>query len=75
MESKGVSIIITAYNTADYIEECLDSIYDQSWFKKHRNWEVLLGVDHCKETLKKVVSIMEKYPNFRVFYMIENVGT
>jgi glycosyltransferase involved in cell wall biosynthesis len=75
MESKGVSIIITAYNTANYIEECLDSIYDQSWFKKHRNWEVLLGIDHCKETLKKVVSIMEKYPNLRVFYMVENVGT
>lgn len=75
MENKGISIIITAYNTANYIEECLDSVYAQTWFKKRKKWEVLVGIDHCKETLAKVHDVMEKYPNIKVFYMFKNVGT
>ena len=31
---KGVSIILTAWNTQDYIKECLDSIMKQTFFKK-----------------------------------------
>lgn len=75
MKNDGISIIITAYNTADYIEECLNSIYTQTWFKKSENWEVLIGIDHCEKTLNKMQDIMHKYPNLRIFYMNENVGT
>lgn len=75
MKNEGVSIIITAYDTADYIEECLDSIYAQTWYKKSKEWEVLVGIDHCEKTLGKMKDIMHKYPNLRVFYMTENVGT
>lgn len=75
MKNEGVSIIITAYDTANYIEECLDSIYAQTWFKKAEEWEVLVGIDHCEKTLGKMKDIMYKYPNLRVFYMTENVGT
>lgn len=75
MKNDGVSVIITAYHTADYIEECLDSISNQTWFKTHDEWEILVGIDHCEETLKKVKSIMHKYTHLRVFYMDENVGT
>jgi glycosyltransferase involved in cell wall biosynthesis len=71
----GISIIVTAYNTQDYIEECLDSIYAQTWFSSHKNYEVLLGIDHCEETLKKVKSIMSKYSNMQVIYMDKNYGT
>lgn len=50
MKNEGVSIIITAYDTANYIEECLDSVYAQTWCKKVEEWEVLVGIDHCEKT-------------------------
>lgn len=73
--SEGISICLTAWKTADYIEECLDSIENQSWFKTHDNFEVLLGIDACEETLAKVKTIMHKYRNLKVCMMNENVGT
>lgn len=75
MKGSGISIIITAYNTEKYIEECLDSIVRQSWFIDNNEWEILVGIDHCEKTLKKMKSIMGNYKNLRVFYMAENVGT
>ena len=71
----GVSVCISAYDTAEYIEECLDSIYDQSYFLTNDNWEVLVGIDCCEQTLLKVKSIMHKYKNIRVFMMDSNKGT
>lgn len=72
---KGVSVILTAWKTQDYIEECLDSVYKQSFFKKNDNYEVLLGIDGCEKTLNKVKGIISKYPGLKVFYFKENVGT
>lgn len=71
----GVSVIISAWNTAEYIEECLDSVSNQTWFKNHENWEILLGIDACEKTLSKVKEIMKKYKNMKVVMMNENVGT
>lgn len=71
----GVSICISAWHTEKYIEECLDSVYAQSWFKENDNWEVLIGIDGCETTLAKIKGIMYKYKNLRVFMMDENVGT
>lgn len=73
--NNGVSVCISAYQSQDYIEECLDSVYTQTWFNDHSNWEILLGIDGCLETLKKVKTIMHKYKNLRVFVMDDNVGT
>lgn len=73
--SEGISICLTAWKTADYIEECLDSIENQTWFKTHDNFEVLLGIDACEETLAKVKEIMHKYRNLSVYMMDKNVGT
>jgi len=50
----GLSIIISAYNSSDYIIECLNSIRHQMYFHNHNNYEILLGVDHCESTLKTV---------------------
>lgn len=72
---EGVSVCLTAYNAQDFIEETLDSIEKQTWFKKHDNWEVILGIDGCMDTLKKVRSIMKKYRNLRVLMMNSNCGT
>ena len=72
---EGVSICLTGYKVQNFVEETLDSIMEQTWFKKHNNWEILLGIDYCYETLKKVHEIMGKYKNLRVFMMEKNMGT
>ena len=61
--------------TSAYIEECLDSVSNQTWFKNHNNYEILLGIDGCNETLDKVKEIMHKYKNIKVMMMDKNVGT
>lgn len=71
----GVSVCISAWKTAEYIEECLDSVSAQTWFKDNDNWEILLGIDGCEETLAKVKEIMHKYKNLKVMMMDKNVGT
>lgn len=71
----GISIIITAYEMEKYIKETLDSIAEQTYFKKNDNWEIIIGIDGCNKTLKYVHSIMENYKNLRVFMMEENKGT
>lgn len=75
MGTEGITVIITAYNTEKYIEETLDSVANQTWFKSHDEWEILLGIDHCEYTLSKIKEIFHKYKNLRVFYTRENVGT
>lgn len=71
----GITIFITAYQSQDYIEECLNSVANQTWFKNNDNWEILVGVDGCKLTLNKILSIKDKYKNLRVFMMNSNAGT
>jgi len=70
-----VSIIITAYKTKDYIEECLDSIENQTYFINNDNYEILVGIDGCQETLDKLLEIRHKYRNLRIFMMKSNMGT
>lgn len=65
-----LSIIITAYNTQNYIEKCLKSIEEQTL---NIDYEILLGIDHCHKTLEVVKSLDIK--NLRIFWMKENVGT
>jgi glycosyltransferase involved in cell wall biosynthesis len=74
MYKKGISVILTAWNTQNYIEDCLDSIQKQTYFK-HNDYEILLGIDNCEKTLNKVKAIQSKYKNLRVFYSEKNVGT
>ena len=73
--AKPISIVITAYKSQDYIEECMDSIYSQTYFIDNDRFEVLIGVDGCLDTLDKVLDIRSKYKNLRVFMMEKNMGT
>jgi len=74
-DKSPISIIITAYQVKDFIEECLLSIENQTYFVNNDNYEILIGVDNCKETLDKLLDIKYKYRNVRVFMMNENKGT
>lgn len=71
----GISIIITAYKVDKYIEECLDSFSRQSYFMDHDNYEIILGIDACEQTLNKVKAIIHKYNKITIFYFSENKGT
>lgn len=71
---EGWSVIVPAFNVKKYIEECLDSIQNQSIFKENENYEILLGIDGCTETLEKVKEIKEKYKNLKVIFFKENKG-
>jgi len=70
-----VSIIITAYQAQDYIEECLNSVEIQTYFVGNDDFEVIVGVDGCEETLDKILEIRDKYRNLRVLMMKKNRGT
>lgn len=72
---KGISVLITAYNAVEYIEECIDSVANQTYFKHSNNYEILIGIDGCHDTLLKVKSIKDKYKNLKVLMMKKNKGT
>ncbi|MFW5847974.1 MAG: glycosyltransferase family 2 protein [bacterium] len=68
-----VSIIIPAYKTSQYVEECLDSIQNQDYLKNNE-YEIIVGVDGCSETLNKINEIKHKYKNLRIIHMTQNYG-
>jgi glycosyltransferase involved in cell wall biosynthesis len=72
---KSISILIPAYNAQGFIEECLDSIQDQTYFKDFDDYEILVGIDGCKKTKEKLLSIRDKYKNLRILEMDSNKGT
>jgi len=65
-----VSVIISAFNTEMYIEECLDSVFKQNF----SNYDVILGIDGCNTTLKKIKELKNKYENLKVYWFEENSG-
>lgn len=71
----GISICITAYKATKFIKETLDSIITQTYFKLNNNWEIIIGIDGCEETLNYIKSIMHNYKNIRVYMMKSNMGT
>lgn len=73
--NNGVTVYVTAYKAKSFIKECLDSIQRQTWFKNHDNYEILVGVDNCQETLDYLKTIMNAYKHMHVYMMNENKGT
>lgn len=74
-DRQPISIIVTAYQTQNYIEECLDSIEKQTYFDGFNNYEILVGVDGCEKTLNKLMKIRYKYRNLQIYLMESNKGT
>ncbi len=66
-----ISVIIPAYRASQYIEECLDSIFNQT---SHAEIEVLVCVDNCQETLFALSKIRHKYPKLRIFRTLSQCG-
>lgn len=70
-ETKEVSIIIPAYKAKNFIEECLDSILTQL---KNINFEILIGIDGCMETLEFLKSNQKFLESCKIYFFEENVG-
>jgi len=71
---KGISVLISAYNNDNYIEDCLDSVQNQTFFIDNKNYEILVGIDGCAKTLKKLREIKDKYDNLKIINYPENKG-
>jgi len=67
----GISIIIPAFNSSKFIDECIDSIKNQ---KCNFDVEIIIGVDHCQSTLDHIKSDVYRYEDVNVFWMEKNVG-
>ena len=65
---KKVSIIIPTKGHVNYLKECLSSVLSN--IKDDNNYEVLVGIDNCEETLKQ----LNELPNdYRInYYYFEN---
>jgi len=69
----NVSIIIPAYKTQDYIEECLNSILSQV-SRDSIDYEIFVGIDKCEETRDIVVGKFSHLHNLWIVDFNENVG-
>ena len=68
-----ISILIPAYKTQDYIEECLDSIVSQNYLNDVE-YEIIVGIDACKETFDKIINIRNKYEKLVIVKMDTHSG-
>lgn len=70
-----ISFIIPAWNAAEFLQECLDSLVAQTHLLAGDNqYEILLGVDACKSTRKRALKIAGNYSNLQVHYFERNYG-
>lgn len=70
MENKFVSIIVPCYNDAQYLNEALQSVFDQTY----NNWECIIINDGIQDNTEKIEAIwVDKDSQFHYFYK-ENAG-
>jgi glycosyltransferase involved in cell wall biosynthesis len=65
------SILIANYNNAAFLEECINSVFEQ----EYSNWEVII-VDDCStdDSVKIIADYAEKDRRIRFFYNDANYG-
>lgn len=68
-----ISIIITAFNNDNYIDECLYSVVESF---KGEEYEILLGIDNCEVTTKHILKNYIGYSkNIKFYFFNERYGT
>lgn len=71
---EGFSVLVATYNNVNYIEDCLNSIQSQTYFKENNNYEILVGIDGCEKTLNKLKNLTNKHTNLKILNMEKNRG-
>src|SRR5690554_1461614 len=65
------SVLIANYNNGQYLQECLDSVFAQTY----TNWEIILVDDSSDdETSRKIYKKYNTHPRIKIFYNQENFG-
>lgn len=65
------SILIANYNNGQYLEECLQSVFNQSY----EHWEIVIVDDASTDgTSFELYKKNENHPKIRIFYNQENQG-
>lgn len=66
----AISVIIPTFNNVEYLEECINSIYDSC---VDREYEILIGIDGCEKTVEFIKNFKIN-ENTKVFYFPNNGG-
>jgi hypothetical protein len=67
-----ISVIISAYKNDKYLIEALDSVVESA---KNFEYEILLGVDNCPETMNGLIKNYNKLPKKLKIFYFPKVGT
>jgi glycosyltransferase involved in cell wall biosynthesis len=71
IDDKSITIIIPTFNNVDYIDECINSIKNNS--KDNINIQILIGIDDCEKT-KNHIKNNVLYNDVESYYFNVNVG-
>ena len=63
MNLKTVDIILPNYNKAKYLEECINSILNQS----HKAWKLYIIDDNSQDNSKKILKNFEKIDSINIY--------
>ncbi|MEQ9303873.1 MAG: glycosyltransferase family 2 protein [Marinoscillum sp.] len=66
----SLSILMSTYNDALYVQEAVDSIIQQNY----ENWELLIGDDGSTDETKTILNRYEGHAKIRIFYNPVNKG-
>ncbi|MBB4035065.1 glycosyltransferase involved in cell wall biosynthesis [Dysgonomonas hofstadii] len=64
------SVLIANYNNGKYLEETLNSIYNQTY----ENWEIIIVDDCSSDNSKEIYKAVENDKRIRIFYNNKNKG-
>ena len=64
------SILIANYNNGIYLQECIDSVLQQTY----TNWEVIIVDDYSIDNSKKIYQKYQDNPKFNISINIQNEG-
>lgn len=70
MKNAKLSIIVSIYNTALYLEKCINAILNQSY----KNIELIIIEDGSSDNSKELLKQYEKNKNVKIIYNNENKG-
>ena len=69
--TKLISVVVTCYNHENYIEQCLRSIFNQTY----RNIELIVLDDGSTDSSSEVIQeVLKESPFVTIFESHENIG-
>ena len=65
-----IDIIIPNYNKGKYIEECINSVLNQSY----KNWQLYFIDDNSTDNSREIISKFKNFKNIKIFNLEKNMG-